>query len=478
MRYAAHMAEKKNTRFNRPGGYAMPSGATQTQRRAAMELKPEDIRLFGDGAPPYSAEVRGQKSEVSDNGTTSPADPSPSHRLTAPGGSPSHSERITPSPSHPLTPSFQACDPDTRLYIGDCREVLANLPDKGNIDLVFADPPFNWEVPYDGWKDGMPRREYERFTFDWIDGCIDCLAPHGSIFINIPDDTAAEVVLHLKRRGLTMINWCIWHFRFGQCRDSSFIMSKVHVLYFAKDARVLNEIGTKARRHVGTKGNQNGASGEVTNHSVPSCLSGGASVPSPGRIWNPDAILELSDRASIYADPRTMAKDTNKGLRVPMDVWYGKYWGRVQGNNKERRHNHHNQIPEIYLERVIKACSLPVPGWGSGIGTKARRHEGTKGYENASGTETTNHSVPSCLRASVPPDFGSLVLDPFCGSGTTSTVARALGRRSITIEYSKVNAASAWERITNVGMIPREDAGKPQSTAIFRKRTKRDVQSA
>ena len=45
------------------------------------------------------------------------------------------------------------------------------------------------------------------------------------------------------------------------------------------------------------------------------------------RIWNPEHIMELSDRASVYADPRTMAKDQNKGLRLPMDVWYGKYWG-------------------------------------------------------------------------------------------------------------------------------------------------------
>jgi site-specific DNA-methyltransferase (adenine-specific) len=340
------MAERKNTEFNRPGGYAAPTGATQVQRRAAIEIEVAsrngDIRLFGDGLPPY----------LPDQGDAV----------------------ATARPSNaPLAPDYAASDPDTQLYIGDCRDVLASLPEKGQVDLVFADPPFNWDVPYDSWKDGMPRREYERFTFDWLDGCIDCLAPHGSIFVNIPDDTAAECVMHLKRRGLTMINWCIWHFRFGQHRDSSFIMSKVHVLYFAKDAR--------------------------------------------NRIWNGKDILELSDRASIYADPRTMAKDSNKGLRVPMDVWYGKYWGRVQGNNKERRHNHHNQIPEVYLERVIKACSNP----------------------------------------------GELVLDPFCGSGTTSTVARALGRRSITIEYSKV---------TKVGMIPRDDAGKPQSTAIFKSRRK------
>ena len=260
--------------------------------------------------------------------------------------------------------------------------MLAFLPDKGSVDLIFADPPFNWDVPYDEWDDGMPRAEYERFTFDWLDACIEALAPHGSLWINIPDDTAAETVLHLKRRGLTMINWCIWHFRFGQNRTSSFILSKAHVLHFAKNP--------------------------------------------DDRIWNPDAVLEPSDRATVYFDQRTMAKETNKGMRVPMDVWYGQYWGRVQGNNKERRHGHHNQIPEAYLERIIQACS----------------------------------------------NEGDLVLDPFLGSGTTSTVARALGRRSIGIEYSAVHAKSAWERIVDLGMI-RKGAAIGQSTAIFKARRPR-----
>ena len=42
---------------------------------------------------------------------------------------------------------------------------------------------------------------------------------------------------------------------------------------------------------------------------------------------------------------------------------------------------------------------------------------------------------------------GGIVLDPFLGSGTTCTVARALNRRSIGIEYSPAYAASAFERI-------------------------------
>jgi site-specific DNA-methyltransferase (adenine-specific) len=279
----------------------------------------------------------------------------------------------------PAVPDYQQESPNTRLYVGDCRDVLPTIPDNGCVDLIFADPPFNWDVPYDGWEDNMPREVYEQFTFDWLDACIDVLSPTGSIWISIPDDTAAEIVMHLKRRGLTMINWCVWHFRFGQHRDGAFITSKVHALYFSKDPK--------------------------------------------NRVWNPDEILEQSDRASIYNDKRTQAKEHNKGMRVPMDVWYGKYWGRIQGNNKERRHGHHNQNPEVYLERIILSCS----------------------------------------------NEGDLVLDPFAGSGTTNTVARAHGRRSIGIEYSQATAESAWERITSIGMI-RKNCSVGQSSAIFQKR--------
>ncbi|MEE8459466.1 MAG: site-specific DNA-methyltransferase, partial [Phycisphaerales bacterium] len=87
---------------------------------------------------------------------------------------------------------------------------------------------------------------------------------------------------------------------------------------------------------------------------------------------------------------------------------------------------HHNQIPEVYLERVIRACSNP----------------------------------------------GDLVLDPFLGSGTTGTVARALGRRSIGIEYSQVNAESAWDRIVNVGMV-RQGTAAGRSNAIVQPRKRR-----
>ncbi len=275
-----------------------------------------------------------------------------------------------------------------QVFLGDSRELLRSVPEclESKVNLIFADPPFNWAREYEEWDDKMPEDEYLGFTYDWLDGCIDALTPTGSLWVNIPDTWAAEIVVHLKRtRGLTMINWCIWHYRFGQNTTGRFINSKVHALYFCKDPN--------------------------------------------SRTWNAEEILEPSDRATTYFDPRTHNKKEGvSGMRTPMDVWYGKYWGRIQGNNKERRANHDNQIPEVYLERVIRACSNP----------------------------------------------GDLVLDPFLGSGTTCTVARALGRDTIGFEFSEQTARSASQRI-EMGPV-RIDPAEPtrHTTAIFAPRATRN----
>ena len=63
------------------------------------------------------------------------------------------------------------------------------------------------------------------------------------------------------------------------------------------------------------------------------------------------------------------------------------------------------------------------------------------------------------------------MLDPFCGSGTTATVARAWDRRSITVEFGEANAHSAWERIHDIGMI-RKGASSGGTSAIGQARGK------
>jgi site-specific DNA-methyltransferase (adenine-specific) len=278
---------------------------------------------------------------------------------------------------------------DARVWVGDCREVLSKLPEirGAKLDMVFADPPFNWNRAYDKWDDAMDDRAYLDFTCEWLDLCIVGLRPGGQMWVNIPDDWAAEIALHLKARKLFMNNWCVWHYRFGQNTTARFINSKVHALNFVKP-------GTLSPAH------------KVT--------------------WNPHEVLEISDRAAIYGDKRTLSKEDGMppGHRVPMDVWYGPFMGRVQGNNKERRGYHDNQLPEAYLERVIRSTTNP----------------------------------------------GDLVLDPFLGSGTTGVMALALGRRFIGTEFSEKNATSACERMRAGPVRPLHDKPVAQSTAIFKKR--------
>lgn len=306
--------------------------------------------------------------------------------------------KVTRERKRPRGTESPSCRPtyelgDSRVFVGDSRELLRAVPEcrAHAVDLIFADPPFNWSRDYDRLKSGatwddrsMSDKEYLDFTYNWLEGCVDALSPRGSMWVNIPDDWAAEIVVHLKSRRMHMVNWCVWHYRFGQNTTSRFINSKVHALYFAKDPAK--------------------------------------------RTWNPDEVLEISDRAAIYGDERTFNKKDGvaAGMRVPMDVWYGQYWGRIQGNNKERRANHDNQLPEVYLERVIRASS----------------------------------------------NRGDLVLDPFLGSGTTGVVAHALKRRFIGFEYSPANAKSAFERI-ELGMV-RSGGVRGMSTAIFPNRRKNE----
>lgn len=122
--------------------------------------------------------------------------------------------------------------------------------------------------------------------------------------------------------------------------------------------------------------------------------------------WNPEAVLVESDRATTYADKR-IHETENGGKRLPGTVWGvpsdGAYWGRVTGNSKERWKNHPNQLPIRYIQRIVRAYSNP----------------------------------------------GDLVLDPFCGSGTTGLVAVREGRDFVGVDVSEPNAASARERIRN-----------------------------
>lgn len=118
--------------------------------------------------------------------------------------------------------------------------------------------------------------------------------------------------------------------------------------------------------------------------------------------FNATEVLVPSVRLNM-GDKR-VADSEWKGMRLPGTVWGipsdGPNWGRIQGNNPERWNHSPNQLPVRYLERLIRAYT----------------------------------------------DESDLIVDLFCGSGTTALVAGVLNRQCRTCDISESTVESAAER--------------------------------
>src|SRR5436305_1022831 len=104
--------------------------------------------------------------------------------------------------------------PTDCVITGDCLEILPTLP-TWSADLVFADPPFNIGLAYDGYDDRLPRQAYLAFTDRWLDAVRHVLSPTGSLFVQIADEWAGYFQVRLDALGLTWRNTIIWQYDFG-----------------------------------------------------------------------------------------------------------------------------------------------------------------------------------------------------------------------------------------------------------------------
>lgn len=209
-----------------------------------------------------------------------------------------------------------------KIVCGDCIDLLGKVK-APFVDLVFADPPFNIGYKYDKYKDKVKGKKYVTWTKDWMEACVLALKPTGSFYIAIGDDYAAHVRLIGEELGLTLRNWIIWHYTFGQQTKTKFARAHTHIFYFVKDT------------------------GEFT--------------------FNDYAVRVPSDRQLIYNDKRS-----NPSGKMPDDVW--NEFSRVCGTFNERQGWHPCQMPESLLTRIVSVSSHPgdlVLDPFSGSGTTA-----------------------------------------------------------------------------------------------------------
>ncbi len=209
-----------------------------------------------------------------------------------------------------------------KIMLGDCMEVLGQASEPF-ADIIFADPPFNIGYKYDKYHDKVEKKNYVAWTKDWMAACKQVLKPHGSFYIAIGDDYAANVKIIADELGLFMRNWIIWHYTFGQQTKTKFARAHTHIFYFANDEKNFT--------------------------------------------FNDLAVRVPSDRQLLYNDKRA-----NPIGKMPDDVWNQDV--RVCGTFKEREGWHPCQMPESLLKRIIAASSNPddcVLDPFSGSGTTA-----------------------------------------------------------------------------------------------------------
>lgn len=112
-----------------------------------------------------------------------------------------------------------------RIYLGNCIGVLSRDIEKGSVDLIFADPPYNlsgnglkwkgnktggdWYMMNEAW-DKMSAPEYLQFTKEWIDACFRVLKDSGSIYISCTYHNIAEIMIALKQSGFKINNVITW----------------------------------------------------------------------------------------------------------------------------------------------------------------------------------------------------------------------------------------------------------------------------
>ena len=92
----------------------------------------------------------------------------------------------------------------SRFYLGDCIEVLNQLPAQ-SIDVIVTSPPYNLGIRYNRYQDTLSPSDYLQWTDTWVAATTRVLRPTGSLFLNVgarPSDpwTALDVAQAVRSR--------------------------------------------------------------------------------------------------------------------------------------------------------------------------------------------------------------------------------------------------------------------------------------
>jgi len=133
-----------------------------------------------------------------------------------------------------------------RLYPQECISGSKKYIADNSVDLFITDPPFGIEgdqlyrhyhrrdkYVMDGYVE-IARKDYARFSLNWIRQAERILRPGGSLYILSGYTNLADILNALSTTQLKPINHIIWKYNFGVYTTRKYVSSHYHILYYIK----------------------------------------------------------------------------------------------------------------------------------------------------------------------------------------------------------------------------------------------------
>ena len=351
-----------------------------------------------------------------------------------------------------------------RMILGDSLQVMASLAEReglrGKVQCIYIDPPygikfnsnFQWSTTSrdvrdgkadhitrepeqvkafrDTWRDGI--HSYLTYLRDRLTVARDLLTESGSVFVQIGDENVHRVRALLdevfgEENYVSMITCRVSS---GTTRERSIKSVSDYLLWYSKDVD-----NTKFRRLLKERQIETGMYNqieELNGFRRSMSLSerrNTAHLPDGSRAFQK---LPLHSMAAGDHEPRECFG--SRWRIPPTSHWRYSPPGFKRLLAANRVHPDKTALRAVYYHNDYPASELDNTWIDTGP-------EVVKSYV----VQTSRNIIQRCILITTDP--GDLVLDPTCGSGTTTFVAEQWGRRWITIDTSRVALALARARV-------------------------------
>lgn len=315
------------------------------------------------------------------------------------------------------------------LLLGDAREVLSQLP-TAEVDFAMTSPPYWGKREYESGGIGL-EADYRQFVRRLADIFLELkrvLRPEGSFWLNMGDTYQDKGLVGVPwrvafeltdRQGWILRNSVIWNKvksgmdntkdRLGNVHELVFHLVKQPKYYYNADA-----IRAKPRE------------ARIVNGAVVSAT--GVSGVRYKRQIELSTALDENEKSAAFKALEAMLAEVAAG-RIADFRMIIRGQQRATHSDRERVSGRAKELHDkgFYFLRYHPNGSKPSDVWD--IMPEDTQHRST---------HFAPYPVDLCripILATCPPD--GIVLDPFCGTGTTLLAARNLGRKSVGIDVSR-----------------------------------------